>query len=64
MGLQYTVLGRRILNRFLEHGTDSGQAALLSGICICGMALAIWTPIWTVTFALTLNNAAVLKSVP
>ncbi|MBT6021088.1 hypothetical protein, partial [Planktomarina temperata] len=46
LGLQYPAGVRNFVAGLLERGEHSGQAALLSGICICAMiTIALWCPI-------------------
>ena len=45
LGLQYPAGVRNFVADLLERGEQSGQAALLSGICICAMiTIALWWP--------------------
>ena len=62
--LQYPAPLRNFVAGLLERGEQSGQAALLSGICICAMiTIALWCPIWIFTFVVTHDHGAIVNAV-
>jgi hypothetical protein len=64
LGLQYPAGVRNFVADLLERGEQSGQAALLSGICICAMiTIALWCPIWIFTFVVTHDHGAIVNAV-
>ena len=64
LGLQYPAGVRNFVAGLLERGEHSGQAALLSGICICAMiTIALWCPIWIFTFVVTHDHGAIVNAV-
>ncbi len=64
LGLQYPAGVRNFVAGLLERGEHSGQAALLSGICICAMiTIALWCPIWIFTFVITHDHGAIVNAV-
>ncbi|AII85751.1 hypothetical protein [Planktomarina temperata] len=64
LGLQYPAGVRNFVAGLLERGEQSGQAALLSGICICAMiTIALWCPIWIFTFVITHDHGAIVNAV-
>ena len=64
LGLQYPAGVRNFVAGLLERGEQSGQAALLSGICICAMiTIALWCPIWIFTFVVTHDHGAIVNAV-
>ena len=64
LGLQYPAPLRNFVAGLLERGKQSGQAALLSGICICAMiTIALWCPIWIFTFVVTHDHGAIVNAV-
>ena len=64
LGLQYPARLRNFVADLLERGEQSGQAALLSGICICAMiTIALWCPIWIFTFVITHDHGAIVNAV-
>ena len=64
LGLQYPAPLRNFVAGLLERGEQSGQAALLSGICICAMiTIALWCPIWIFTFVVTHDHGAIVNAV-
>ena len=64
LGLQYPAGVRNFVADLLERGEHSGQAALLSGICICAMiTIALWCPIWIFTFVITHDHGAIVNAV-
>ncbi|MDC1440868.1 hypothetical protein N8206_06125 [Planktomarina temperata] len=64
LGLQYPARLRNFVAGLLERGEQSGQAALLSGICICAMiTIALWCPIWIFTFVVTHDHGAIVNAV-
>ncbi|MDB3873696.1 hypothetical protein N9319_00495 [bacterium] len=64
LGLQYPAPLRNFVAGLLERGEQSGQAALLSGICICAMiTIALWCPIWIFTFVVTHDHGAIINAV-
>ncbi|MDC1059148.1 hypothetical protein OAQ28_05950 [Planktomarina temperata] len=64
LGLQYPAGVRNFVAGLLERGEQSGQAALLSGICICAMiTIALWCPIWIFTFDITHDHGAIVNAV-
>ena len=64
LGLQYPAGVRNFVADLLERGEQSGQAALLSGICICAMiTIALWCPIWIFTFVVTHDHGAIINAV-
>ena len=64
LGLQYPAGVRNFVADLLERGEHSGQAALLSGICICAMiTIALWCPIWIFTFVVTHDHGAIVNAV-
>ena len=63
LGLQYPAGVRNFVAGLLERGEHSGQAALLSGICICAMiTIALWCPIWIFTFVITHDHGAIVNA--
>jgi len=64
LGLQYPAGVRNFVAGLLERGEQIGQAALLSGICICAMiTIALWCPIWIFTFVITHDHGAIVNAV-
>ena len=64
LGLQYPAGVRNFVADLLERGEQSGQAALLSGICICAMiTIALWCPIWIFGFVVTHDHGAIVNAV-
>ena len=64
LGLQYPAGVRNFVAGLLERGEQSGQAALLSGICICAMiTIALWCPIWIFAFVVTHDHGAIVNAV-
>ncbi|WP_347830137.1 hypothetical protein [uncultured Planktomarina sp.] len=64
LGLQYPAGVRNFVADLLERGEQSGQAALLSGLCICAMiTIALWCPIWIFTFVVTHDHGAIVNAV-
>ncbi|MDC0860461.1 hypothetical protein OAP54_02280 [Planktomarina temperata] len=64
LGLQYPAGVRNFVAGLLKRGEQSGQAALLSGICICAMiTIAPWCPIWIFTFVITHDHGAIINAV-
>jgi hypothetical protein len=64
LGLQYPAGVRNFVAGLLERGEQIGQAALLSGICICAMiTIALWCPIWIFTFVVTHDHGAIVNAV-
>ena len=64
LGLQYPAPLRNFVAGLLERGEQSGQAALLSGLCICAMiTIALWCPIWIFTFVVTHDHGAIVNAV-
>ena len=64
LGLQYPAGVRNFVAGLLERGEHSGQAALLSGICLCAMiTIALWCPIWIFTFVVTHDHGAIVNAV-
>ncbi|MDB4203316.1 hypothetical protein N9767_02955 [Planktomarina temperata] len=64
LGLQYPAPLRNFVAGLLERGEQSGQAALLSGICICAMiTIALWCPIWIFTFVVSHDHGAIVNAV-
>ena len=64
LGLQYPAGVRNFVAGLLERGEQSGQAALLSGICICAMiTIALWCPIWIFAFVVTHDPGAIVNAV-
>ena len=64
LGLQYPAGVRNFVADLLERGEQSGQTALLSGICICAMiTIALWCPIWIFTFVVTHDHGAIVNAV-
>ena len=64
LGLQYPAGVRNFVAGLLERGEQSGQAALLAGICICAMiTIALWCPIWIFTFVVTHDHGAIVNAV-
>ena len=64
LGLQYPAWWRNFVAGLLESGEHSGQAALLSGLCICAMiTIAFWCPIWIFTFVVTHDHGAIVNAV-
>jgi hypothetical protein len=64
LGLQYPARVRNFVAGLLERGEQSGQAALLSGICICAIiTIALWCPIWIFTFVVTHDHGAIVNAV-
>ena len=64
LGLQYPAGVRNFVAGLLERGEQSGQAALLSGICICAMiTIALWCPIWIFGFVVTHDHGAIVNAV-
>ena len=64
LGLQYPAGVRNFVAGLLERGEQSGQAALLAGICICAMiTIALWCPIWIFTFVITHDHGAIVNAV-
>ena len=64
LGLQYPAGVRNFVADLLERGEHSGQAVLLSGICICAMiTIALWCPIWIFTFVITHDHGAIVNAV-
>ena len=64
LGLQYPAGVSNFVADLLERGEHSGQAALLSGICICAMiTIALWCPIWIFTFVITHDHGAIVNAV-
>ncbi|MDB4030591.1 hypothetical protein N9482_03285 [Planktomarina temperata] len=64
LGLQYPAGVRNFVADLLERGEQSGQAALLSSICICAMiTIALWCPIWIFTFVVTHDHGAIVNAV-
>ena len=64
LALHYPAGWRNFVAGLLERGEQSGQAALLSGICICAMiTIALWCPIWIFTFVVTHDHGATLNAV-
>ncbi|MDB4199953.1 hypothetical protein N9792_02355 [Planktomarina temperata] len=64
LGLQYPARVRNFVAGLLKRGEQSGQAALLSGICICAMiTIALWCPIWIFTFVVTHDHGAIVNAV-
>ena len=64
LGLQYPAGVRNFVAGLLERDEQSGQAALLSGICICAMiTIALWCPIWIFGFVITHDHGAIINAV-
>lgn len=63
-GLQYPAWWRNFVAGLLERGEQSGQAALLSGICMCAMiTIALSCPIWIFGFVVTHDHGAIVNAV-
>jgi hypothetical protein len=64
LGLQYPAGVRNFVAGLLERGEQSGQAALLSGICICAMiTIALSCLFWICGFVITHDHGAIVNAV-